>query len=218
MWWIWLIVLFVVVLPLIVNEVYKAGLSSDKAYVTMFGASDVIAYIGAISGTVGTVVLGVVAYMQNERMHELNERITMFQKRNPLGYLLIVEDHCFVDSKGNKTPIFEYDLKEPIPFANKSHSDLIIKNMEFIFNDETRQNFSSNEFYPNINGIYNILRFELGLRNKDFENEIIEMKFVFDLENSNRYPYKEIISLKFKKEESSFYKLDWFNIIFEEEN
>lgn len=57
-------------IPIIINEAYKTG----KGYITVWGGSDVLAYYGALIGGIGTIVLGYVAWKQNERLLILEER------------------------------------------------------------------------------------------------------------------------------------------------
>lgn len=63
------ILIIVVAIPFIINQMYLV----DEGYVTVWDGADVLAFYGAILGAIGTVVLGVVAWKQNERLLTLEE-------------------------------------------------------------------------------------------------------------------------------------------------
>lgn len=79
-WWYYpvLLVLFVVSLciPFGVNEAYKVG----KGYITLWGAADVLSFYGDYISFIGTVVLGIIAVMQNKKAHRLNEQVQKLQQ------------------------------------------------------------------------------------------------------------------------------------------
>lgn len=75
------VILIAVVVPVAINESYKA----NKGYVTVWGGSDVLGYFGEIVGAIGTIVLGIVAWLQNIQMHKQNERLVKIEESNFLA-------------------------------------------------------------------------------------------------------------------------------------
>lgn len=67
------IVVFVAIIaiPIIINESYKAG----QGYLTVWEGKDVLSYYGSVLGAVGTIALGLVAYLQNIRLHKSQKRL-----------------------------------------------------------------------------------------------------------------------------------------------
>ena len=78
-----LVLIFLI--PIIINELYK----TQSGYTTVWSGTDVLAYYGSLLGAVGTIVLGVVAYVQNDKMNKLNERVTKLQIRSPRGFFIV---------------------------------------------------------------------------------------------------------------------------------
>ena len=58
------------VIPIVINESYKNG----KGYITVWTGADVLSFYGALIGAVGTIVLGIVAWKQNVRLLNIEER------------------------------------------------------------------------------------------------------------------------------------------------
>ena len=61
--------LFIIGIPLIINWLYM----QNKGFQTVWNGEDVLAFYGAILGAGGTIVLGVVAWKQNDRLLRLEE-------------------------------------------------------------------------------------------------------------------------------------------------
>ncbi|WP_294458498.1 hypothetical protein [uncultured Allofournierella sp.] len=63
------VVFAVIAIPIIINELYLI----NSGYITVWEGADVLAFYGALLGAIGTVVLGLVAWRQNERLLKLEE-------------------------------------------------------------------------------------------------------------------------------------------------
>lgn len=63
------VVFAVIAIPIIINELYLI----NSGYITVWEGADVLAFYGALLGAIGTVVLGLVAWRQNERLLRLEE-------------------------------------------------------------------------------------------------------------------------------------------------
>lgn len=66
-----LVLLLIFGIPVIINELYKA---EDVKYVTVWGGSETLAYYGTVISAVGTIILGFIAWKQNERILMIEER------------------------------------------------------------------------------------------------------------------------------------------------
>lgn len=66
------IILFVVsiLIPFIINELYKHGQNCNFAYITMWSAEDVLSFFGNYLSFFGTIILGAVAVFQTEKANE----------------------------------------------------------------------------------------------------------------------------------------------------
>jgi len=60
---------FGILIPVIINQLYK----SNTGYITLWGAADVLVYYGSFSAAVGSIVLGTIAWKQNERLAKIEE-------------------------------------------------------------------------------------------------------------------------------------------------
>lgn len=69
------IVLYVLIIPFIINQSYKAG----KGYITVWTGADYLSYIAEATGAIGTILLGIIAWKQNERLVKIEERTFLAQ-------------------------------------------------------------------------------------------------------------------------------------------
>lgn len=78
-WWVWVIVLiFIILIPFVINEFYKVGQITGKGYVTLWGAKDVLIFYGSFLTFIGTTALGMLALWQNKnnnKVETIKERI-----------------------------------------------------------------------------------------------------------------------------------------------
>lgn len=70
------VVVVVFIIPIIINELYRV----NDGYITVWNGADVLSFYGAALGALGTIVLGVVAWRQNDRLLEIEERTFFFGK------------------------------------------------------------------------------------------------------------------------------------------
>lgn len=63
------LILISFVIPIVINESYKKG----EGYITVWSGADVLSFYGALIGAIGTIILGIVAWRQNERLLRLEE-------------------------------------------------------------------------------------------------------------------------------------------------
>ena len=97
------VVLFVLslLIPFGINEMYKIGQVSDKAYITLWKASDVFSYFGSYLSFFGSIVLGAVAVIQtadankqtaeaNKQTERANELAAQMQKLEQAKFVSMV--------------------------------------------------------------------------------------------------------------------------------
>ena len=65
-----LILVMAFVIPVIINEFYKTG----QGYITVWSGADVLAFYGAIISAIGSIVLGIIAWQQNNRIVKIEEQ------------------------------------------------------------------------------------------------------------------------------------------------
>ena len=58
-------------IPFVINWAYK----QNRGYVTMWGAADTLSFYAEFLGAIGTIGLGLVAYMQNKKLHDSQKRL-----------------------------------------------------------------------------------------------------------------------------------------------
>ena len=73
-WFFIILFLASLIIPFVINWAYKCGLNSENAFVTMWGADDVLSFYGSYLSAIGTIVLGIVAIYQNNKASEQTER------------------------------------------------------------------------------------------------------------------------------------------------
>ncbi|HAN21641.1 MAG TPA: hypothetical protein DCP51_08230 [Clostridiales bacterium] len=61
------IILNTIFTPFLINELYKLGSETAKAYYTLWEAKDVLSFYGSFLSFLGTVVLGALAIWQNQK-------------------------------------------------------------------------------------------------------------------------------------------------------
>lgn len=64
-----LLLIIVFVIPIAINESYMR----NSGYMTVWSGADVLSFYGSIIGTIGTLALGCIAWMQNSRLIKLEE-------------------------------------------------------------------------------------------------------------------------------------------------
>lgn len=77
--------LSVIGIPVLINELYKG----QTFYITEWGASEILMYFGSILSFIGTIVLGFVAYMQNKKITDINERSLLNDEENNYPYIKV---------------------------------------------------------------------------------------------------------------------------------
>lgn len=142
------VVFAVIAIPIIINELYLI----NAGYITVWEGADVLAFYGALLGAIGTVVLGLVAWRQNERLLRLEETKYNLEMR-PFIILtdwkvssFSVQDILANPSEAKLAPcylavgdIYKADLQIFITFTNTTDSFLTAEyhRSEYISNQES---------------------------------------------------------------------------------
>lgn len=81
-----IVVGFILSIPFIINESYKCS----DGYITMWGADTVLSFYGSFLAFLGTVTLGIVAYLQNRQINNINTRLLKLQTQNYMPYFQVI--------------------------------------------------------------------------------------------------------------------------------
>ncbi len=81
-WWVWIILLFVLayIIPNIINCAFMIGYIENKSPNTSFTSDQLLIFYGTILSFGGTIFLGAVALIQNNRMEKLTKDSVQLQK------------------------------------------------------------------------------------------------------------------------------------------
>lgn len=82
-----LIVFFVIVIPVIINEAYKV----EKGYITFWGANDALSYYGDVLAFAGTVILGAITVKLSINANNINERLISLEEASRTPVLKMTE-------------------------------------------------------------------------------------------------------------------------------
>lgn len=200
-----LTILVLIIVPFIINESYKTG----KGYVTMWKAEDILQYFGSCISALGTIVLGIVSYMQNEKIHKLNEKLAFIEQRNNLGYFLpkTTLKPTFSDGTVGRIIDYAHDLSKGIDFFNGSKDDIFLLSSKCYYNDKIcEENNNINMFFTNSVGDFNNFLYEPNIPKKDLqEKSEFQLEIHFKLENIKKYQYFQIIKITLQKKNDNYY-------------
>lgn len=100
--WFYVVVFIVtLIVPFIINELYKVG----TGYITLWGATDVLAFYGSYLSFVGTVILGVVAVYQNKKAQTLNKQLQKLQQAQFVSMVSI--SRLEISKRSEKAPKYQ---------------------------------------------------------------------------------------------------------------
>lgn len=133
-WWIWVIGLVVlailIAIPFFINYIYLEKLDEKSGIV--FTESDVLSFYGSFLSFLGTVILGIVALVQNEKIRKFSVRVFEMEHRFEKRPKLCLEsaalevDNCFYDSTFEKYQNKKFHSENNcwiIELATHSYSD-----------------------------------------------------------------------------------------------
>lgn len=122
-WWVWVIIIILLTsligTPFIINFAYMKGLTLKEPN-TAFSASDLLSFYGAILSLIGTIVLGIITIIQNNRVTEMNKKLMEEQQRAQLPELCIDEEECNTNTTSTKFKMdvnFGEDVCFPMQFG-----------------------------------------------------------------------------------------------------
>ena len=96
----------------IINESYKTG----KYYVTLWGATEMLSYVGAVIGATGTIFIGIIAISQSERANKISDKLLKMEEVKLVPYLHLDTVSCKVDS------FREHEVDITLGFRNETDS------------------------------------------------------------------------------------------------
>lgn len=86
--------LLVLVVPILINESYK----SNSGYITLWGANELLLYFGSVISAMGTIFIGIIAFLQNNRANDINDRLLKLQEVNSTPFLHLDISWCKITS------------------------------------------------------------------------------------------------------------------------
>lgn len=84
-----MMVIGIALFPIIINEAYKL----NSGYATLWDAADALAYYGSMLGAVGTIILGIVSWEQNRKLHLIEEN-SLIANNACIGFIneIVIKD------------------------------------------------------------------------------------------------------------------------------
>lgn len=139
-------------IPFGINEIYKIGQGWNKAYITLWDASDVFSYFGSYLSFFGSIVLGAVAVIQTadankqaeeankqtERANKLAEQMQQLEQAKFMSMISVKK--LYVNRRSISSPDYDTpEMKNPInfdmvdrdywPFTHCYHVDVLFENI-----------------------------------------------------------------------------------------
>ena len=219
-WWFWasivLLIVVVVFVPLLINESYKITLISEGAkYITEWSAADALAYYGTALSFVGTVVLGALAFWQNEKAQETNNRLLELEKTARRGYF--VPEHK-VKAPNFPNPITRHhNIEDPgITLICCGEDNVYVLKSISSLNDRITED--DNRLFVTTGGDFNKIIIPVPLSEEDRALAELNIEIILHLENTRKYCYTQTLHLSFEKVKEKSYLLRAFNSKFDDEN
>lgn len=127
------LILLMIFVPFGINESYKA----ENGYVTVWSGDDLLIYFGSILSALGTIIIGLVAFKQNEKTNEINDRLLKIQEINSTPYL-------HIDAVGSKIQSFDLmDIDILLGLRNESNGVInIVEVSDLKINALFKENFT----------------------------------------------------------------------------
>lgn len=219
-WWFWvsivLLIVLVILVPFLINESYKTTLIPESSkYITEWSAADVLAYYGAALSFLGTVVLGALAFWQNEKAQETNNRLLELEKKSKRGYF--VPEHK-VKADGFPKPITrDHFIEDPgIALLCCGDDNVYVSKSVYSLNSRTVED--NNGIFVTAGGDFSTILIPVALTEDKKTLAKLNIEIVLHLENSRMYRYTQTLYLTFEKREEKAYRLCSFNSRFSDKD
>ena len=173
---------------------------------------------------VGTIVLGALTFWQNEKLREANDKLLNLERKSKRGYF--VPRHR-VEVKGHPVPVIAHHFltnKRGIVLIGCGE-DIILVKKTICFIDKNREIENDNEIFITTENEFKELLVPIKKNkvkeladNIEVKKEKLNIDIEMYLENSKGYKYKQILNLKFMKndEDKREYTVVKFNSKFED--
>lgn len=188
-WWVWVLAALILafVVPCIINELYKR----EAGYLTLWGADDVLGFYGAFLSFVGTFVLGLAAYSQNEKLNKRQQNNDAANTLTPYFTMDVSAD----DNKGRKV---SFENSHYIIEGRKATISLTNKGLGIAVNVEAEKFFGKwrddiDHKMKETVGIDEAIKMTISLTEKACDE--IKTRYII-YENILGYKYKQVISYK----------------------
>ena len=125
-----LVVFLLFVIPIIINELFKI----NDGYLTVWSGADVLSFYGAVLSAIGAIVLGIVAWKQNERLVKLEEDKCLTENACP-----VLIDEIVIEKFNTIACNFDFH-EEQIVCTNKANLSGEGPSPEFVFKAKYLEN------------------------------------------------------------------------------
>ena len=188
--------------------------------ITALSGEQWINIFGGILAYYGSCVIGMIAFWQTNKAHELSLSLFQNELKSNKGYFEPVAYLPYV--LGERPFPIPYDLTDSISFTNKGNDCVVIEKTKLFMKDKLIEVCEGmNLFFSYGDSEFRHYGFETGLTEDDLLDDTIKLNIELFLKNSKGYCYVQKIFLEFKKvtELSNLYNIYAFNMeIVEEKN
>lgn len=209
------------ILPFIINWIYSQKAPSDF-FVTLFDASDFLAYYASALSFLGTLILGVLTLVQNKRAQEKTNEINQLQLELQKKSMVLAEERYEKEEDSSIIPKFAISvssysghyLNPRIKIQNVS--GLIVSNLTFISgcvktaDGEVLRNVTNNKFKnrsltPNGETILDLEMLNLSKRTGDreyifYENVDFILEFSVEDEKYKKHYFRAVLHIPTTKD------------------
>lgn len=212
--------------PIIINESYKI----NSGYTTLWEAKDLLLYFGSVISAIGTIFIGMIAFKQNSRANDINDRLLRLQEINSIPFL-------HLDLSGSRIQCFrDREIDILIGLRNETSSVInILKVSQIKINSFTKEQLEI-PFCKGWTTHYSVLPhqtkeinfFKESIHNEDplvdisslflaeyFTQLICTVEIKLQFVNSNDIYIQKVefyLNIFLPKDNSSKYKVDIYNI------
>lgn len=211
-------IILTIAVPHLINKSYQTTqIPESSKYITEWTAADTLVYYGAVLSFIGTVVLGALAFWQNEKVHDTNKRLLDLEIKSKRGYF-IPKNHV----KVKDFPRAQYDhfIEDPgIKLLCYGDDNVLVSSISYTLCGRTVQDDKDGELFVPVESEFNEMFVPVKLNKEERALDSVAIEVVLQLKNSKMYHYTQKLYLGFEKNENEdgAYKLCSFNSAFSDE-
>lgn len=165
-------------------------------------------YYGSALSFVGTIILGILAFWQNERANEVSIRLMELEKKSKRGYF-VPEHNIKTDGVSRPIARTHYIEKPEISLICCGEDNVYVSKSVYILNGKSVEDDSG--IFVTTDGDFKKIFVPIELNNEERILDELKIDIVFYIENSRAYRYTQTLYLTFKKQKDKAYELCAFN-------